>query len=287
MKTALGILYVIATPLGNLEDISLRALRILQDVYLVAAEDTRHTMKLLNHYKIKNRLLSCYRENETIRSEKIIDELLIGHDVALVSDAGTPCISDPGSSLLAKVHEAGIVVSAIPGPSAVTAALSISGMRYQNFLFFGFLPNSKSERQKRLAALKETESTLVFYESPRRVVSCLRDLVTVLGNRQVFVVRELTKIHEEYFRGEVEDVLSSLQAKTSVKGEFVIIVQGCIVVDIPDESDISDLIKWYRDKGGHTLSYSVKKISKDLGISKAKVYKKALIIWDSDSSETV
>lgn len=280
-----GILFVIATPIGNLEDITLRALRTLKEVSLIAAEDTRHTKNLLNHYQITNNLVSCYRENETSRSAAIIEELLLGHDVALVSDAGTPCISDPGSTLIAKAHEAGVIIVPLPGPSALTAALSMSGMQYQNFLFVGFLPNSKADRRRRLGSLKDNASVMVFYESPRRILSCLDDISRVLGNRDVFVVRELTKIHEEYFRGEINEVLSSLKQKPSIKGEFVLIIEGGLVSETPDSDDIDELIQWYRDEGQNTLSYSVKKISNDLGISKAKVYQRALQIWEIKDRE--
>jgi 16S rRNA (cytidine1402-2'-O)-methyltransferase len=213
----------------------------------------------------------------------IIEELLLGHDVALVSDAGTPCISDPGSTLIAHVHGAGVTVVPIPGPSALTAALSMSGMLYKNFLFVGFLPNSKADRRRRLGSLKDNASVMVFYESPRRVLSCLGDISQVLGNRHAFVVRELSKIHEEYFRGELDEVISCLKQKPSIKGEFVLIIEGCLVTETPDGDDIDELIEWYRDEGQNTLSYSVKKISKDLGISKAKVYQRALQIWEAKS----
>ncbi len=276
-----GVLYVVATPIGNLEDITFRAIKVLQQVDLIAAEDTRHTKKLLNYYEISTSLQSCYRENEFFRSDKIIDQLVQGKSVALVSDAGTPCISDPGSILVNKAHEAEVPVSIIPGPSALISALSMSGMQYENFQFVGFLPNKKSERRKTLRSHKENPNVMIFYESPRRVVGCLQDIFDSWGDRTVFVVRELTKIHEEYLRGTISQVLHNLKQRTSIKGEFVVIVDGCSQIEVPGSDDIVDMIKWYRDQGGNSLSYSVKKIAKDLGIPRAKVYKEALKIWDS------
>jgi 16S rRNA (cytidine1402-2'-O)-methyltransferase len=263
-----------------LEDITLRAVRTLKEVDFIASEDTRRTKKLLNHLGISTQLISYYRENEASRSGQIIELLAQGKNIALVSDAGTPCISDPGTVLIDKAHRKGLRVSPIPGPSALTAGLSLSGMFSDTILFLGFLPNRKSVRRKFLASLKEEVHLLAFYESPKRIIGCLKDVYDLFGDRQVFVVRELTKIHEEYFSGTISDVLLSLSEKNTIKGEFVVVLEGGPKNLAPTSADMDQLIKWYRDQGDISLSDSVKKISKDLGVAKAKVYKNALKIWE-------
>ncbi len=275
-----GILYIVATPIGNLEDITLRAIRILKEVDCIASEDTRRTKILLNHLKISTQLISYYREKEVSRSEQIIDLLKQGKNIALVSDAGTPCISDPGTILIDKAHKKRIQVTPIPGASALTAGLCLSGMLSDSILFVGFLPNGKSARRKKLSSLKGESHLLAFYESPKRVIGSLKDMYDLLGDRTVFVVRELTKIHEEYFSGSISSVIKSLSEKNTVKGEFVIILEGEKKSEAPESTDIHQLIEWYRDEGSLSLSDSVKKISKDIGVSKAKVYQEALKIWE-------
>ncbi len=274
-----GTLYIVATPIGNLEDITLRAIRILKEVDCIASEDTRRTKILLNHLGISTQLISYYREKEASKSEQIIELLGQGKNIALVSDAGTPCISDPGTILIAKAHSHGIRVSPIPGASALTAGLSLSGLPADTILFLGFLPNGKSARRKYLVSLKDETHLLAFYESPKRIIGCLKDLYDLLGDRRVFVVRELTKIYEEYFSGSISTVLEKLSAKTTVKGEFVVVLEGGLKSNAPEGADLHQLIEWYRDQGDISLSDSVKKISKDIGVAKAKVYKEALRIW--------
>lgn len=220
-----GTLYIVATPIGNLEDITLRAIRILREVDLIACEDTRHTRKLLNHFQIEKPLTSYFEHNKFVKGEKIVGELLAGKNVALVSDAGTPGISDPGYNLVVEAIEKGIPVIPIPGASAVISALSAAGLPTDRFHFVGFLPPKEGKKRRLLESLKGEEATLVFYESPFRVKKTLSLMREVLGNRRTVVVHELTKIHEGFFRGTVSEVIGPIQ-KVPEKGEWVVLVQG-------------------------------------------------------------
>ena len=274
-----GTLYVVATPIGNLEDITFRAVRILGEVDLIAAEDTRHTRKLLSHLSLSKPLVSYYKDREAARSEKIIAELRAGHNVALVSDAGTPAISDPGSVLVALCHEHAIPVVPIPGPSALTTAVSVSGFPQLSFTFLGFLPAKKNQRTKTLTAHAQNEALLVFYESPRRVCQTLAECLEIMGERMVFVGRELTKLHEELLRGTFSGVLQRLQAREQIKGEFVVVVapQPGLAVAPPEE--LQDLLTWYKNHSGLSMKDAVKKIAGDLNLSKSQLYEKALHVW--------
>ena len=220
-----GKLYVVATPIGNLEDITLRALRVLREVDLIAAEDTRHTRKLLDRYEIKKRMVSYHEHNERERAERIIEDLKSGMKVALVSDSGTPAISDPGYVLIRRCVEEGIEVIPIPGPSALLAALSVSGLPVHRFIFEGFLPHKSGKRRNRLRQLAGEEGTIIFYESPHRLLKTLSDILEILGNRRVVIARELTKVHEEIFRGSIEEALERF-GEGERKGEFTILVEG-------------------------------------------------------------
>ncbi len=221
-----GVLYVVATPIGNLEDITLRALKVLKEVDLIAAEDTRHTLKLLTHYGIRKKLVSYWSGREKLKAGEITARLDEGLSVALVSDAGTPGISDPGGELIRRAIEQEIEVVAVPGPSASVAALSISGLDTREFVFIGFLPAKKTERAKKLAALALEERTLVFYEAPHRLLETLSDMITAFtGGRRAVVVKEITKIHEETIRGSLEEALAEMESET-VAGEYVIAVAG-------------------------------------------------------------
>lgn len=220
-----GLLYIVATPIGNLEDITLRALRVLREVDFIAAEDTRHSLKLLNHYGIEKPLLSYWSEREKVRSEEIISILKSGKSVALISDAGTPGISDPGAVLVRRAIEEGIEIVAIPGPSAFVAALSISGLPTEEFLFCAFLPPKRNERLKRLEDLKFERRTIVFYEAPHRLIETIEDIMKVFGDRDAVVVKELTKIHEQTFRGKLRDIHRRL-LESVLAGEYVIVVEG-------------------------------------------------------------
>lgn len=274
-----GTLYVVATPIGNLEDITLRAVRILGQVDLIAAEDTRHTRKLLSHLSISKPLISYYKDRESSRSQKIIEVLLGGRDVALVSDAGTPAISDPGAILVSHCHEKSITVIAVPGPSALTAALSVAGLTLPSFTFLGFLPGKKSQRMKTLSAHVQDEPAVVFYESPRRVCNTLAECREVFGERKVFIARELTKIHEELLTGTLSEVLGVLEEKSQIKGEFVVILFPDQTAQSAAPEDVEELLCWYKDNSGLSMKDSVKKIARDLNLSRSLVYEKALYVW--------
>jgi len=220
-----GTLYVVATPIGNLEDISLRALRILKEVNLIAAEDTRHTQILLDRYDIRTPLTSYHEHNEKVKARQLAARLERGEDIALVSDAGVPAISDPGYRIVVEAVKAGIRVTPIPGASALTAALSVSGLPTDRFVFEGFLPAKKKARRERLQALRGEARTMVFYEAPHRLVESLRDMHDLLGDRDVAVARELSKIHEEFLRGSVSGLIGKLSDR-EIRGELTIVVQG-------------------------------------------------------------
>jgi|TARA_B110000914_G_scaffold213156_1_gene214821 16S rRNA (cytidine1402-2'-O)-methyltransferase len=218
----IGVLYIVSTPIGNLEDITLRALRILKEISLIAAEDTRLTRKLLTHYNISTPTVSYYEHNRFARIPKIIDHLNTGKDVAVVTDAGTPGISDPAYKLIRAAIEIGSRIEAIPGPSASITALTASGLPTDRFIFEGFLPRKKGRKAK-LTRLSAIEATVIFYESPKRIVRTLKDILEFMGDRPAVIGRELTKLHEEMIRGNVSKLLSHFTQKTP-RGEFVIMI---------------------------------------------------------------
>jgi len=225
-----GILYVVATPIGNLEDITLRALRILKEVDIIAAEDTRKTLKLLNYYKIKANLLSYREENKIRQGKRLITYLKSGKNIALVTDAGTPGISDPGVHLVHLALKEDIKVTPIPGPSALTCALSVAGLPIQPFIFMGFLPQRAARRRKLLANLKEQPYAIVFYESPHRIKKTLKDMADIFKEREVAIIREMTKVHEEIILGLAEDILKDLEQR-EIKGEITVIISRAIKGD--------------------------------------------------------
>ena len=268
-----GTLYIVATPIGNLEDITLRAIRILREVQLIAAEDTRRTKKLLNAYDIHTPLVSLYEQVEEKKSGRLISRLQEGSDIAYVSDAGTPGISDPGYVLVDRAITHGIRVVPIPGVSAVIAALSVSGLPIDHFIFYGFLPSRSISRKNFLQSVAEETKTLVLYESPKRLVATLSDIESVLGDRRIVVVRELTKVFEEILRGTVRSVIGELQERT-VKGEITIIVAGKKQTR-PSYSD-NDIRARSEQLHSHTdLSRRdiIKKLASDMGISRKRVYR--------------
>ena len=220
-----GVLYVVATPIGNLEDVTVRALRILKEVDLIAAEDTRHTRKLLAHYAITTRLTSYHDHTEATKTPKLIALLHAGKNIALVSDAGTPGISDPGYRLVNAAAEAGLRVVPVPGPSMVTALLSVGGLPTDRFAFEGFLPAKQSRRRRVLHALRREPRTVVLYESPHRMLNCLADLAAELGDRRIVIGREVTKQFEEILRGPISEVAATL-GQRPVKGEVALLVEG-------------------------------------------------------------
>jgi 16S rRNA (cytidine1402-2'-O)-methyltransferase len=226
-KPIKGALYIVSTPIGNLEDITLRALRILKEVDLIAAEDTRHTGLLLKHFGIQKPLTSYFEGNELKKGEFILSRLKQGDRIALVSDAGTPGISDPGFRLVQLAIENQIPIVPIPGPSAVIAALSVSGLPTDAFLFKGFLPHKSKTRRDLLKQLEETKETLIFYESPHRLTETLKDILEILGDREIVLTRELTKIYEEILRGKVSEIQNQIKER-KIKGEITLIISGKI-----------------------------------------------------------
>ena len=220
-----GTLYIVSTPIGNLEDITLRALKVLKSVDMIAAENVEHTKGLCKHYGIQTRVSAYNQHNRKGRTPKLVRQIKSGQDVALVTDAGTPGISDPGVYLVSQAAGAGIVVTPIPGPSAVIAALSVSGMPSEQFLFLGFLPNKSGKRKKSLAGLTSEPRTMVFFEAPHRIRAMLSDLRDVLGDRKMVLLREITKIFEEAKRGTVNEVLQYLSPEKT-RGEFTLVVEG-------------------------------------------------------------
>ncbi len=220
-----GTLYVVSTPIGNLEDITLRALRILKEVAIIAAEDTRHTQKLLSHFDIHTTLTSYHDFNKEEKTPVLISKMTEGASIAIVADAGTPTLSDPGFYLIREAIRAGLPVSPIPGPAAAIAALAVSGLPPDRFLFEGFLPKKKGARARKLEQLKPDPRTLIFYESPFRIVALLEEIKTILGDRPVVVAREMTKMFEEFIRGTVTEALEKI-GKRTMKGEITLVVGG-------------------------------------------------------------
>ncbi len=274
-----GTLYLVATPIGNLEDLSPRALRILREVDLVAAEDTRHSRKLFNHYGISTPLTSYFQHNEAAKGQQLVQNLLDGKNVALISDAGTPAISDPGCLLVQSCHEAGIPVSAIPGPSALIAALSMAGLPTERFAFEGFLPAKTHARCQLLRSLQQEMRTLVFYEAPHRLAAALRDVRAELGDeRSVAVVRELTKVHEELFRGTAAEACAHFAGK--VRGEIVLLI-GPASKTTPEESVRQALRRW-RELTDLPLRQIAKQLARDYGLSASEVYKEGLELQDEE-----
>jgi 16S rRNA (cytidine1402-2'-O)-methyltransferase len=273
-----GCLYVVATPLGNLEDITLRALRTLKEVGLVACEDTRRTAKLLRAHGVSVRTTSYFEQNERWKGERILAELRGGVDVALVSDAGTPGISDPGFRLVREARGEGIAVVPVPGPNAAVAALSVSGLPTDRFLFLGFLPSKGAARQRSLVALARREETLVFHESPVRVVAALADMADVLGDRDAFLCREATKIHEEYRRGHLRELGASLAERGEVRGEIVLVVAGARPgEETPAPTDESAESLFHRlSSEGLSRRAAVKEVARRLGLSARDVYRRVL-----------
>ena len=277
----IGTLYLVATPIGNLEDITLRALRILREADIIAAEDTRQTLKLLNHFEIKNTLISYYEHNKVEKGGYLVQQLLEGKDVALVSDAGCPGISDPGEELVRLAVENSVAVTMVPGPAAVIMGLVLSGLPSGRFSFEGFLPMNRRSRSERLDSIKEDTRTLVFYEAPHKLIHTLRDLREALGNRRVALARELTKRFEEIVRCTLDEAIVKY-AEESPKGEFVLVVEGADEkllqeAKIHSWADISleEHVRIYTDKGMGKKD-AMKKVAEERGMSKRDVYNSLL-----------
>lgn len=269
-----GVLYIVATPIGNLEDISLRALRILKEVDLIAAEDTRHTHHLLSHYGVETALTSYHEHNERRKTPVLIERLRRGANIALVTDAGTPVISDPGYRLVTAAIDAAIKVTPIPGASAVTAVVAASGLPPDRFAFEGFLPGSKKERRARLLALKDDTRTLVFYEAPHRIKESLSDLGEILGDREVVVAREVTKLHEEFRRGSASELAAQL-GNQEVRGEITLAVGGSSGAAAVSQATLESEIRRLRGAGMHVKAIAGS-LAQQYGCSKKSVYRLAL-----------
>jgi 16S rRNA (cytidine1402-2'-O)-methyltransferase len=266
-----GVLYVVATPIGNLEDITLRALRILKEVDLIAAEDTRHTRKLLSHYSITTPLTSYYDQIEVSKALELIRQLQAGNTIALVSDAGTPSISDPGYRLVKGAAEMGVQVVPVPGASTLTALLSIGGLPTDRFVFEGFLPAKKSHRRKVLDRLKQEERTLVLFESPHRLLDMLADLEELWGDRYVVIGRELSKMFEEVLRGSVSEVRTCLEGR-EIKGELALLVAGHSATDQPKGAPpLAEEIGLLQSQG-LALKEIAQVLSEKHGIAKREIY---------------
>ncbi len=276
-KTPDGILYVVATPIGNLEEISKRAVHILQSVDLVACEDTRHTKKLMTHLKITTPLTSYYREKEREKAKFLLRKLQEGKKIAIVSDAGTPALSDPGAVLVTLAREAGLPVVPVSGPSALTTALSIAGLESSQFFFAGFPPHKQKMRRDFFKQLATLSWPIFFYESPHRIEQSLKDLLHVMGDRQGMVFRELTKLHEECRHGLLSDLCRSCSGKN--RGEFVVMIDGAAKMPKDKPEDLDELILWYRDQPGMTLKDAVKTMAGDLDLPRTKIYQRALSLW--------
>lgn len=267
-----GTLYLVATPIGNLKDITLRALEVLKEADLIACEDTRHTRKLLNHYGIKNRLISYHEHNEALRSEELAAFLEQCKNVALVSDAGTPGISDPGFRIVQKAHELSVRVVPIPGPAAFVSALIASGLPTDSIFYGGFLPPKKGERRKRLAEVASIPATLVFYESPRRLARALQDCLDVLGDRNSAIARELTKIHEELKRGKLSELIK-IFGTAPVKGEIVLLIEsGKSTESAPPNIDLASRIREL-EREGIDHKTALKKAAKEFGLNRSEAYR--------------
>ena len=269
-----GKLYIVATPIGNLDDITLRALNVLNSVDLIAAEDTRHTLKLLNNFEISKPLISYYKETAKVKSKLIIDKIKEGEDVAVVSDAGTPGISDPGEEVIKCAIEEGIDVVPIPGACAAINSLICSGFSTKEFTFIGFLSTNKKERKEKLEEIKNETRSLVFYEAPHKIADTLDTMQEILGDREISIGREMTKIHEEFIRGKISQVKEKLEAR----GEMVIIVKGAdkskadIEVEKRNSMSLEEHYKYYEEQGLDKKEI-IKCIAKDRNVPKNDIYK--------------
>ncbi|MFO7749556.1 MAG: 16S rRNA (cytidine(1402)-2'-O)-methyltransferase [Desulfobacteraceae bacterium] len=274
-----GTLYVVATPIGNLEDITYRAVRILNQVDVVAAEDTRHTGKLLAFFQIRKELISCHEHNEDTRVPRLIQVLKQGRSIALVSDAGTPCISDPGYTIVKAAVQEGISVVPLPGACAAVTGLSVSGIATDSFHFSGFLPRKKGKREKVLAELKHQTATLIFYESPKRTITLLEQLLAVMGDRPAMVAREISKLHEEYVRGTLSEIIAALESKPSVKGECVVFCQGSDGCDITiTEDELDKKIRHALETSGTKTAPLARTLSDQYRLSRKAVYDRILAL---------
>jgi 16S rRNA (cytidine1402-2'-O)-methyltransferase len=276
-----GTLYIVATPIGNLEDITLRAIRVLKEVDLIAAEDTRHTRHLLDKYQIDKQLTSYHDHNKEEKAPVLVARLLEGKSIALVSDAGTPGISDPGYFLINLAIDQKVRVVPVPGATAAIAALSISGMPTDSFVFEGFLPAKQMARKKRLQELSREKRTIILYEAPHKVIRSVEDMLDVLGDRRAVVTRELTKIHEETIRGTLSEILERLKHGT-VKGEFTVILHGASAEPRKQDIDTAGYLENLMLHRGLSKKAAISAAAEELGLPKKEVYRESLKMHKPD-----
>lgn len=276
-----GVLYIVGTPIGNLKDITLRAIETLQNVDIILAEDTRQTLKLLNHLNISKQLISYHRHNEEAKVQMVVELLDAGKNIALVSDAGMPIISDPGQGLVRYLVENNYKIEVIPGVTALITAIVKSGMDSTRFSFEGFLSVSKKQRIKRLNELKDEIRTMIFYEAPHKILYALKDMYETFGQRNICICRELTKIHEEYRHTTFKDAIKDIE-ENGIKGEIVLIVEGRNELELEEKRkeelgkiDPVNLVKEYMGSGIEKKE-AIKRVAKELGVNKNEVYKKCL-----------
>ncbi len=286
----MGTLYLVATPIGNLEDITLRALRVLREVRLIAAEDTRQTHKLLHHFEISTPTVSYHEHSPQARRAAVLAALASG-DVALVSDAGTPALSDPGQELVREAIAAGYPVVPVPGPAAAISALVASGLSTDQFTFLGFLPRKPSARRAVLESVRDEPRTLVLYEAPHRLLTCLNDLLAVLGDRQIAVARELTKLHEEWLRGPIAEVRARSAQGAGPRGEYTLVVAGAPPLEEgagapagerPREDVAREQLRGWLAQGLPTREAAAR-VARDVGLSKREAYRLALDLAAGDN----
>ena len=276
-----GTLYLCATPIGNLEDMTLRCIRILKEVDVIAAEDTRNSIRLLNHFEIRTPMTSYHEYNKIEKGRKLVERLLKGENAALITDAGTPGISDPGEELVRMCREAGITVTAVPGACACITALTVSGLSTRRFVFEAFLPADKKERQAVLDGMKEETRTMVVYEAPHRLVRTLKTLLDVLGNRQIRVCRELTKKHETVYAASLEETLAYYE-ENEPRGECVLVIEGKSLEEIRagriarwENMSVEEHMELYLSKGMEKKE-AMKQVAKDRGVGKREIYQMLL-----------
>lgn len=268
-----GKLYLVATPIGNLEDITLRAIRVLKEVDLIAAEDTRHSLKLLNHLEISKPLISYHRHNEDIKTNLLIEKLLNGENIALITDAGTPAISDPGEYIVKEAIKNSIEIIPVPGACALVNALITSGLDTREFAFYGFLPINKKLRLNKIEELKKETKTMILYEAPHKISTTLNDIYKNLGDVNIVLAREITKIHEEFLRGKVSDIINLLK---DIKGEMIILIEGNNIVEEKQNTEELSIEEQYNlyEKQGLSKNEIIKKIAKNNGVKKNDIYMK-------------
>ena len=276
-----GILYLCATPIGNLEDITFRVIHTLEEVDLIAAEDTRHSIKLLNHFQIKTKMTSYHEYNRVEKAKVLVKQLLEGKNIALITDAGTPGISDPCEELVRQCHEAGITVTALPGACALVNALIVSGQPTRRFCFEAFLPSEKKERREIIESLQNETRTMIIYEAPHRLIKTLEELLEALGDRSMTLCRELTKRHESVFLSTIKEVLE-YHRENPPKGECVLIIEGTSFQKIKEENQeefrkipLDEHMKRYMDQG-HSRKEAMKLVAKDRGVGKREIYQQLL-----------